>query len=123
MNGSTNSSDLTVIQANVLDHASEFVEIVYSEAPGEYRALLSSGRFDTRLERDPAFNHGKLFTYAEYAVFRRQFRSRFPEATPYACINAFSGLFLKNDISISNLVEYVEGGEDQEQLLLNTPDL
>lgn len=121
MNGSANSSDLTVIQANVLDHASEFVEIVYSEAPGEYRALLSSGRFDTRLECDSAFNHGKLFAYAEYAVFRRQFRSRFPEATPYACINAFSGLFLKNDISISNLVEYVEGGEDQEQLLLNTP--
>ena len=121
MNPDSFSNDLAVIQAGVLDHSREFVEIVYGQAPGEYRALLSSGRFDARLDRDPAFNHGKLYAYAEYAVFRREFMARFPEATPFACINAFSGLFLKNDISISNLVEYVEGGEDEEQLLLNTP--
>jgi hypothetical protein len=84
------SSDLTVIQANVLDHSREFVEVVYKQAPGEYRALLSSGHFDARLERDPAFNHGKLYAYAEYSVFRREFMSRFPEASPFACINAFS---------------------------------
>ena len=123
MNGVANSSDLMVIQANVLDHSREFVDIVYRQAPGEYRALLSSGRFDAALERDPAFNHGKLYAYAEYAVFRREFLARFPEATPFACINAFSGLLLKNDISISNLVEYVEGAEDREQLLLNTPEV
>ena len=116
-----NPHDLTVIQANVLDHSREFVEIVYREAPGMYRALLASGRFDARLARDPAFNHGKLYAWAEYTVFRKEFLARFPEATPFACINAFSGLFLKNDISISNLVEYVEGSEDEEQLLLNTP--
>lgn len=117
------SSDLTVIQASVLDHSREFVEVVYSQAPGEYRALLASGRFDRRLEHDLAFNHGKLFVYAEYAVFRREFLLRFPQASPFACINAFSSLLLKNDISISNLVEYCEGSEDHEQLLLNTPEM
>ena len=121
MNQHSSSNDLTVIQASVLDHSREFVQVVYSQAPGEYRALLASGRFDRRLEHDPAFNHGKLFTYAEHAVFRREFLRRFPEASPFACINAFSNLLLKNDISISNLVEYCEGSEDQEQLLLNTP--
>ena len=122
MTGAADSSDLMVIQASVLDHSREFVDIICQQAPGAYRALLSSGRVDARLERDPAFNHGKLYAYAEYTVFRREFLERFPEATPFACINAFSGLFLKNDISISNLVEYVEGGEDREQLLLNTPN-
>ena len=121
MSPANHSGDLSVIQASVLDHSREFVEIVYTQAPGEYRALLASGRFDRRLAQDPAFNHGKLFAYAEYAVFRREFIARFPDASPFACINAFAGLFLKNDISISNLVEYVEGGEDREQLLLNTP--
>ena len=121
MSPDSSSNDLAVIQAGVLDHSREFVEIVYGQAPREYRALLSSGRFDKRLDHDPAFNHGKLYAYAEFAVFRREFRSRFPEATPFACINAFSGLFMKNDISISNLVEYVEGSEEEEQLLLNTP--
>ena len=38
-----------------------------------------------------------------------------------ACINAFAGLFLKNDISIHNLVEFVEGADDREQLRLNAP--
>ena len=123
MNEFSSSNDLSVIQANVLDHSREFVEIVYEQAPGEFRALLSSGRFDHRLEHDPVFNHGKLFVYAEYAVFRREFLQRFPSASPFACINAFSGLLLKNDISMSNLVEYVEGAEDEEQLLLNTPEL
>lgn len=122
MNHPNESTDLSVIQANVLDHAPEFVEIVYTQAPGTYRALLSSGRFDRRIAKDPAFNHGKLFAYAEFAVFRREFRNRFPAASDFASINAFAGLFLKNDISIANLVEYVEGAEDEEQLLLNTPD-
>lgn len=121
MNPASHSGDLSVIQANVLDHAPEFVEVVYSQAPGAYRALLASGRFDARLARDPAFNHGKLYAYAEFAVFRREFRTRFPEASDFGCLNAFAGLFLKNDISISNLVEYVEGSDDEEQLLLNTP--
>jgi len=121
MSESRSTSSLAVIQAGVMDHAPEFVEIVYMQAPGAYRALLASGRFDARLARDPAFNHGKLFAYAEFAVFRREFQARFPSATEFACLNAFAGLFLKNDISISNLVEYVEGSDDEEQLLLNTP--
>ena len=110
-----------MVQASVLDHASEFVKIVHSQSPGAYRALLASGRFDARLAGDPVFNHGKLFVYAEYAVFRKEFRERFPDASDFACLNAFAGLFLKNDISMSNLVEYVEGSDDEEQLLLNTP--
>ena len=121
MNPDYPTTDLSVIQADVLDHAPEFVEIVYTQAPGAYRALLSSGRFDTRLARDPVFNHGKLFAYAEFAVFRKEFQSRFPRANDFACLNAFAGLFLKNDISMSNLIEYVEGADDEEQLLLNTP--
>ena len=121
MNPPSQAGDLSVIQASVLDHAPEFVELVYTQAPGAYRALLGSGRFDARLARDPVFNHGKLFTYAEFAVFRKEFRERFPDASDFACLNAFAGLFLKNDISMSNLVEYVEGSDDEEQLLLNTP--
>ena len=121
MNEFQQSGDLAVIQANVLDHSAEFVEVVYRRAPGEYRALLDSGRFDARLAHDPVFNHGKLFAYAEYSVFRSEFLQRFPDASPFACINAFSGLLLKNDISISNLVEYVGGSDDREQLRLNQP--
>ena len=54
-------------------------------------------------------------------VFRREFRERFPDASPASCINAFSGLFLKNDISMTNLVDYMEGPADREQLMLNQP--
>jgi len=61
------------------------------------------------LAGDPAFNHGKLYAWAEYCVFRQEFRARFPDASDSACINAFSRLLLKNDISITNLVEYCEG--------------
>ena len=67
------------------------------------------------------FNHGKLYVYAEFCVFRSEFLGRFNDASPAACINAFSGLFLKNDISITNLVEFIEGSDDRRQLLLNQP--
>lgn len=116
------STDVRSLQASVLDHALEFVELVYRQAPGEYRRLLASGRFDPELERGGSFNHGKLYAYAEFAVFRHEFLQRFPEASPAACINAFSGLLLKNDISIHNLVEFVEGAPDSEQLRLNSPN-
>ena len=115
------SNELMVVQASVLDHSSEFVDLVYAQAPEQYRALLASERFRGALEQDNTFNHGKLYAYAEFAVFRREFLTRFPEATPAAAINAFSSLFLKNDISISNLVEFMEGSEDREQLRLNQP--
>jgi len=107
-------------RAEVLDHAAEFVEIVYRQAPVEYQRLISSDRFRTDLELSGSFNHGKLYTYAEFLAFRREFADRFPDATAAACINAFSGLFLKNDISIHNLLEFVEGSEDSEQLRLNS---
>ena len=115
------STDLTVIRANVLDHSREFVELVYRDAPGEYRALLASERFRQYLEQENTFNHGKLYAYAELAVFRREFRARFPQASSAACITAFSGLFLKNDISMSNLVDFIEGPNHREQLRLNQP--
>jgi hypothetical protein len=109
------------MQSSVLDHAAEFVELVYRQAPVEYRRLADSDRFRFQLDRGGSFNHGKLYAYAEFSVFRREFLQRFPEASPAACINAFSGLFLKNDISIHNLVEFVEGADDRWQLQLNSP--
>lgn len=105
-------------QAQVLDHAAEFVEIVYRAVPGEYEQLLDSGRFDGVLKQDNPFNNGKLFAYAEFVVFRREFRHRFPKASRVSCINAFCKLFLKNDISITNLVNFAEGAEEDELLLL-----
>ena len=109
------------LQSSVLDHAAEFVELVYNQAPVEYRRLLDSERFRLELARGGSFNHGKLYAYAEFTVFRREFLQRFPEASPAACVNAFSGLLLKNDISIHNLIEFVEGADDREQLRLNSP--
>jgi len=116
------TTDVLGLKASVLDHASEFVDLVHEQAPGEYRRLLGSGRFQEELGRESVFNHGKLYVYAEFSVFRREFLRRFSAASPAACINAFSSLFLKNDISITNLVEYVEGSDDRRQLLLNQPD-
>lgn len=115
------SGELVTTSADVLDHAAEFVEIVYRQAPVEYHRLVSSGRFQPDLERSASFNHGKLYVYAEFVAFRREFLDRFPEASPAACINAFAGLFLKNDISIHNLLEHVEGADDAGQLQLNSP--
>lgn len=121
MGGMESSGDLVSVQADVLHHAAEFVELVYRQAPAEYQRLLAAERFRPELEQQGTFNHGKLYAYAEFSVFRREFAERFPEASPAACINAFSGLFLKNDISIHNLVEFVEGADDAGQLRLNSP--
>jgi hypothetical protein len=113
------STDVLSLRTNVLNHSSEFVELVYRDAPAEYRRLMTLERFRRELGQQTRFNHGKLYAYAEYVVFRNEFRERFPDASPAACINAFSGLFLKNDISITNLVEFVEGPDHRGQLLLN----
>jgi hypothetical protein len=112
MTGQSLTADAAGLRADVLDHSREFVELVASQAPAEYRALLASGRFGDDLAADNNFNFGQLYAYAEFAVFRREFRRRFPQASAAACINAFSKLFLKNDISISNLVEYMEAPAD-----------
>ena len=112
------STEVTGLQADVLDHSREFVDVVFEAAPGEYRELLNSPRFQRLLAEENAFNHGKLFAYAEYLVFRREFMTRFTEAKAHACINAFSKLFLKNDISITNLVNYLEQGTDKERTML-----
>ncbi len=121
MNGGESGGELVTIQADVLHHAAEFVELVFSEAPAEYRRLLAVERFRRELGRGGSFNHGKLYVYAEFSVFRREFLERFPEASAAACINAFSGLLLKNDISMHNLVEFIEGADDRGQLRLNSP--
>ena len=115
------STDVLSLQASVLDHSSEFVELVCREAPAEYQRLMVTERFRRELGQDNSFNHGKLFAYAEFAVFRREFRERFPGSSPAACTNAFCRLLLKNDISITNLVDFVEGPDDRGQLLLNQP--
>ena len=66
MNPTSHAGDLSVIQASVLDHASEFVEIVYSQAPRAYRALLASGRFDTRLARAGGYRQGQTVSAANH---------------------------------------------------------
>ena len=121
MTGQELSTGIAGLHSGVLDHAREFAALVARETPKEYERLLASGRFDAALARGGAFNHGKLYAWAEYTVFRREFFERFPEASAAACINAFSGLFLKNDISIHNLAEFIEGTDDREQLRLNSP--
>jgi len=115
------STEVSGLRASVLDHSSEFVELVYRDAPAEYRRLMALERFRLELGRQSRFNHGKLYAYAEFVVFRREFRERFPDASPAACINAFSSLLLKNDISVTNLVEFVEGPDHRGQRLLNEP--
>ena len=121
MHGKGITTETAGQQSNVLDHAPEFVELVYREAPGEYRRLLDREWIRQELARGASFNHGKLYAYAEFTVFRREFLQRFPGASPAACVNAFSGLLLKNDISIHNLLEFMEGADDREQLRLNSP--
>jgi hypothetical protein len=98
-----------LVEAETLDHAGEFVVRVAEEAPAEYAALLEEPSIRRRLAESNAFNPGKLYAWAEYRVFRREFRRRFPDATPRACINA---------ISMSNLVRTLEAphGEDLELL-------
>jgi hypothetical protein len=112
------STEVTGLQPELLDHASEFVSVVYRRAPECYRDLVDSDRFRLLLGQDNAFNHGKLYAYAEYRVFRSEFLERFPGASSQACINAFSKLFLKNDISITNLVDAIEGAAGQELLFI-----
>ena len=97
------------LEGQVLDHAAEFVTLVAREAPGRYAAWLTLPEIEALLRGDNAFNAGKLHAWAEYTVFREEFRERFPDAAEPACINAFCKLFLKNDISLSNLVEFMDG--------------
>jgi hypothetical protein len=115
-------TEVTVLQADILDHSLEFVELVYRLAPDEYRRLIDTERFQRVLKQENNFNYGKLFAFAEFIVFRKEFKNRFPEASPTACINAFSKLLLKNDISITNLINFMEGSDELEQLRLNKPD-
>lgn len=103
------------LESEVLDHSKDFVECVQRSALAEYHRLAASKHFEG-LVRQGGFNHGKLFCYAEFVVFRREFMNRFPEASQAACINAFSALFLKNDISISNLLTLMEGSGELDQL-------
>jgi hypothetical protein len=66
MTGRSISTGDSGLQANVLDHSREFVELVYRRAPGEYRALLESERFSGELEQSNNFNFGKLYAYADF---------------------------------------------------------
>jgi hypothetical protein len=106
----------------MLDHSRDFVELLCREAPGEYRRLLDSSLFKSILEQENNFNYGKLFAYAEYLVFRREFKSRFEQSSDATCIDAFSRLFLKNDISMINLLRVMENSGELEQLQLSRHD-
>jgi len=107
----------------VMNHAGELVTVVYKAAPGEYKRLLKLPRIHAAISASNNFNYGKVFAFAEYVVFRKEFNARFPDENSKSCINAFCRLFLKNDISITNLVNFVEGGTDEELLLLKKKDL
>jgi hypothetical protein len=102
----------------VMDHARELVTIVYKAAPGEYKKLLKLPRIQAAISANNNFNYGKVFAFAEYVVFRKEFKARFPDANSKSCINAFCRLFLKNDISITNLVNFMEVGTEEELLML-----
>lgn len=104
---------------DVLDHAGEFVEVVLKRTPQLYAEMLESTRFRQILQQAPAFNAGKLFAYAEFCVFRNEFTERFPGAGEQACVNAFSRLFLKNDISVTNLVRALESESSTDLLYLS----
>ena len=107
----------------VMNHAGELVIVVYKAAPGEYKRLLKVPRIHAAISASNNFNYGKVFAFAEYVVFRKEFNARFPDENSKSCINAFCRLFLKNDISITNLVNFMEGGTDEEMLLLKKKDL
>jgi hypothetical protein len=99
---------------DALDHAQEFVEVVLQRAPSLYRELLETPVVCQRLSGSRPFNHGKLYAWAEFVVFRAEFLQRFPDASPAVCINAFSRLLLKNDISITNLATVMEASAEAE---------
>ena len=106
-----------------MNHAGELVTVVYKAAPGEYKRLLKLPRIHAAISASNNFNYGKVFAFAEYVVFRKEFNARFPDENSKSCINAFCRLFLKNDISITNLVNFMEGSADEEMLLLKKKDL
>ncbi len=108
--GKALSADYFSPPADLMDHSTEFVALVYQTAPATYENLMKSGPIREALGQDNNLNCGKIYAFAEYIVFRREFMVRFPEASAVSCINAFSKLFLKNDISITNLVDYMEAG-------------
>ena len=96
------------ISPETLDHARELVGIVIERVPAVYRDLLAAPKVRQRLSGAVSFNHGKVLAWAQFLVFRQEFIKRFPEASHSACINAFCGLFLKNDISMTNLADVME---------------
>ena len=112
------SVDIHSIHAEIIDQSEDFVALVHASSLEVYQQLLDSPQIRRQLLASNNFNYGKVYTYAEFVVFRKEFRQRFPEATVAACINSFSGLLLKNDISIGNLVDYMEQSLGPEIALL-----
>ena len=115
------STDYFIPPADLMDHSAEFVALVYKTAPVAYENLMKSEPVREALGQDNNLNCGKIYVFAEYIVFRQEFMDRFPVASAVSCINAFSKLFLKNDISITNLVDYMEAGPAR-VFLLGGPD-
>ena len=74
MTGRQISTANSALHADLLDHSREFVEIVYRSAPQEYLSLLDSERFAALLNKENAFNYGKLFAYAESSDSLKPFR-------------------------------------------------
>lgn len=96
--------------SSVLDHASDFVELVSDGAPRVYELLTKNVGYSARTR---GLNPGQLFVYAEYTVFKVEFERRFGDLGEPACINAFCRLFLKNDIALGRLMEAIEGKKER----------
>lgn len=106
---------------DALNHAREFVQIVMERAPAIYEQLLETPAVRQRISTRTTFNDGKVLAWAQFLVFRQEFLRRFPDASRAACINAFSGLFLKNDISMTNLADVMENSVTDELQRLAAP--
>ena len=109
--GSMSESPLTSTadtSPELLDHAEELVRVVMAEAPRVFQHLSVAPGLRGLLEGAGDMNHGQVFVWAQYLVFRREFNRRFPDAADAACRNAFCRLLLKNDISMSRLEGWME---------------
>ena len=115
------TSDGNTAAADTLDHAREFVQIVLERTPAMNQELLESPLVRQHLATGTTFNDGKVLAWAQFLVFRQEFLRRFPDASRAACINAFSGLFLKNDISMTNLADVMETSVTDELQRLAAP--
>lgn len=101
-----------------LNHAEELVRVVITKAPKVFEHLSTEPGMRALLQGSGDMNHGQVFVWAQYLVFRREFNRRFPDAAHEACRNAFCRLLLKNDISMSRLEDWLQAAPTLETDIL-----